>query len=101
MISYQNFLESGLNVPATLWSWFLYIFVAKYSSNSKIYEIENFLRTFAVTMATAAILKKKVNIPKVLTHEGCRFSEISFQKVQPSLRKMKLKNCAQWQWQPF
>jgi hypothetical protein len=44
-------------------------------------------------MAMAAILKK-VNIPKALTHEGYRFCEVSLQKDQPSLRKMKLKNCA-------
>jgi hypothetical protein len=44
-------------------------------------------------MAMAAILKK-VNIPKALTYGGCYFCEVSLQKVQPSLRKMKLKNCA-------
>jgi hypothetical protein len=44
-------------------------------------------------MATAAILKK-VNIQKALTHEGYRFCEVSLQKDQQSLRKMKLKNSA-------
>jgi hypothetical protein len=44
-------------------------------------------------MATADILKK-VNIPKALIHRGYHFCEVSLQKDPPSLRKMKLKNCA-------
>jgi hypothetical protein len=45
-------------------------------------------------MATAAILKK-VNILKELPHGGCHYCEVSLPKVQPSLRKMKLKKCKQ------
>jgi hypothetical protein len=44
-------------------------------------------------MAMTAILKK-VNIQKALTHGGYCFCEVSSQKDQPSLRKMKLKKCA-------
>jgi hypothetical protein len=46
-----------------------------------------------VTIATAAILEM-INIAKALTHRGYCFCEVSMQKDQPSLRKMKSKNCA-------
>jgi radical SAM superfamily enzyme len=35
-----------------------------------------------------------VNIAKALTHGGCGFCEVSSQKVQPSQRKVKIKNFA-------
>jgi hypothetical protein len=44
-----------------------------------------------VTIATAAILEM-VNIAKALTHGGYCFCEVSSQKVQPSPRKVKIKN---------
>jgi hypothetical protein len=45
-----------------------------------------------VTIAMAAILKM-VNIAKALSHGGYCFCEVSSQMVEPSLIKMKLKNC--------
>jgi hypothetical protein len=46
-----------------------------------------------VTMATEAI-SEIINISKGPTNCGHHFCEVSLQKDQPSLRKMKLKNCA-------
>jgi hypothetical protein len=68
--------------------------VAKCSTISEKFEIKAFVYLHSYHGNGSHFEKGKYF--KALPHGGCHYCEVSLLKVQPSLRKMKVKKCKQF-----